>query len=115
MRSPLAHNLRVLSVACAALAAATQQSRADDFQVSYAAGSHDEAGHFLGGTEMRLLVAHGGRLYGGKGHWGDRPGGGGAPGGANLGPRPPRGRPRGGYALAGRLPSGRPRGPPRGA
>src|SRR5207237_1818910 len=79
-----AHNLRVLSVACAALAAATQQSRADDFQVSYAAGSHDEAGHFLGGTEMRLLVAHGGRLYGGNGYWEDRPGAEGPQGGQVL-------------------------------
>jgi hypothetical protein len=109
MRSPLAHNLRVLSVACAALAAATQQSRADDFQVSYAAGSHDEAGHFLGGTEMRLLVAHGGRLYGGNGYWEDRPGAEGPQGAQILVLDSPGGRWRVDHALEERLPSGRPR------
>src|SRR5947208_5276976 len=109
MRSPLAHNLRVLSVACAALAAATQQSRADDFQVSYAAGSHDEAGHFLGGTEMRLLVAHGGRLYGGNGYWEDRPGAEGPQGAQILVLDSPGGRWRVDHAFEERLPSGHPR------
>ena len=109
MRSPLARNLRVLSVACAALAAATQQSRADDFQVSYAAGSHDEAGHFLGGTEMRLLVAHGGRLYGGNGYWEDRPGAEGPQGAQILVLDSPGGRWRVDHAFEERLPSGRPR------
>src|SRR5438045_4396814 len=107
MRSPLARNLRVLSVACAALAAATQQSRADDFQVSYAAGSHDEAGHFLGGTEMRLLVAHGGRLYAGNGYWEDRPGPEGLQGAQILVLDTPGGRWRVDHAFEERLPSGR--------
>src|SRR5438046_10648643 len=110
MRSPLAHNLRVLSVACAALAAATQQSRADDFQVSYAAGSHDEAGHFLGGTEMRLLVAHGGRLYGGNGYWEDRPGAEGPQGAQILVLDSPGGGWRVGYALGESLTRGQLRG-----
>ena len=109
MRSPLARHLRVLSVACAALAAVTQQSRADDFQVSYAAGSHDEAGHFLGGTEMRLLVAHGGRLYGGNGYWEDRPGVEGPQGAQILVLDSPGGRWRVDHAFEERLPSGRPR------
>jgi len=56
------------------LCALTGQARADGFQISYAAGGRDDAGRFLGGTEMRLLVAHGGRLYAGNGYWEDRPG-----------------------------------------
>jgi len=50
------------------------QTRADDFQVSFQAGARDAAGRFLGGTEMRLLTAHGGKLYAGNGYWEDRPG-----------------------------------------
>jgi len=61
-----------LAFACAAIAALP--CRADEFQVSYMAGSRDEAGRFAGGTEMRLLVAHAGRLYAGNGYWEDRPG-----------------------------------------
>src|SRR5712691_5474945 len=63
-----------LALAGAATAAVAAECRADDFQVSYAAGSRYEAGRFAGGTEMRLLVAHGGRLYAGNGYWEDRPG-----------------------------------------
>src|SRR5712691_6138586 len=61
-------------VGLAAIAFFAEGAPADDFQASYAAGSRDEAGRFLGGTEMRLLVAHGGRLYAGNGYWEDRPG-----------------------------------------
>src|SRR5437660_50534 len=71
MRQPIGRMLLGLALASAAFAAG---SRADDFQVSYAAGSRDEAGRFAGGTEMRLLVAHAGRLYAGNGYWEDRPG-----------------------------------------
>src|SRR6266478_2350704 len=61
-------------IGLSALAAFAGGSRAEDFQVSFAAGSRDEAGRFAGGTEVRLLVAHGGRLYAGNGYWEDRPG-----------------------------------------
>lgn len=44
------------------------------FEVSYTAGEHDAAGRFMGGTELRNLSAHGGRLYAGNGYWMDRPG-----------------------------------------
>jgi poly(A) polymerase len=44
------------------------------FEVSYTAGERDAAGHFMGGTELRNLSAHGGRLYAGNGYWMDRPG-----------------------------------------
>ena len=50
------------------------QVRADDFQISFAAGARDPAGNFAGGTEMRLLTAHAGRVYAGNGYWEDRPG-----------------------------------------
>ncbi|HEX3417514.1 MAG TPA: hypothetical protein VHT21_14090, partial [Stellaceae bacterium] len=53
--------LTASAVACAMLVAGTALGRADDFQVSYATGSRDEAGRFAGGTEMRLLTPHGGR------------------------------------------------------
>jgi len=38
------------------------------------AGSRDAAGRFMGGTEMRLLTAHAGKLYAGNGYWEDQPG-----------------------------------------
>src|SRR5258708_33596175 len=44
------------------------------FEVSYTAGERDAAGPFMGGTELRNLSAHGGRLYAGNGYWMDRPG-----------------------------------------
>jgi hypothetical protein len=50
------------------------QVRADDFQISFAAGSRDAAGTFAGGTELRQLTAHAGKLYAGNGYWEDRPG-----------------------------------------
>jgi hypothetical protein len=50
---------------------ATQTAR---FQTSYVAGTRDAAGHFMGGTELRVLVAYEGKLYGGNGYWEDRPG-----------------------------------------
>ena len=53
---------------------AATPERGDDFRISFAAGSRDEAGRFAGGTEMRLLVPHAGRLYAGNGYWEDRPG-----------------------------------------
>jgi len=58
----------------ATVAAPCAQVCADDFRNSFAAGSRDAAGRFAGGTEMRLLTAHAGRLYAGNGYWEDRPG-----------------------------------------
>jgi hypothetical protein len=64
----------VLGALGAFVAAPCAQLHADEFQVSFAAGSRDAAGRFAGGTEMRLLTAHAGRLYAGNGYWEDRPG-----------------------------------------
>src|SRR6266700_4889607 len=96
-----------LALAGAATAAVAAGSRADDFQVSYAAGSRDEAGRFAGGTEIRLLVAHGGRLYAGNGYWEDRPGPEGPQGAQILVLDKPGGRWRVDHAFEERLPNGR--------
>ena len=44
------------------------------FQVSFKPGSLDTGGHLLGGTEIRSLVAHAGKLFAGNGYWEDEPG-----------------------------------------
>jgi hypothetical protein len=101
MRPPVSRVLAVLASLGAVVAAPCAQVRADDFQISFAAGSPDAA---AGGTEMRLLTAHAGRLYAGNGYWEDRPGRKGCR--AQVCPR------RAGHAVAGRsrveerLPSG---------
>ena len=62
----------VLSGICAVLSACVipgPASNGDEFQLSFAAGSRDSAGRFMGGTEMRLLTGHGGKLYAGNGYW----------------------------------------------
>jgi hypothetical protein len=74
MRLPGWRVLMVLAGVGAFIAASCAQAHADDFQISFAAGSRDTAGHFAGGTEMRLLTAHAGKLYAGNGYWEDRPG-----------------------------------------
>ena len=42
---------------------------APGWQRSWAAGTIDEAGHRMGGTEVMHLVVHRGRLYAGVGYW----------------------------------------------
>jgi hypothetical protein len=42
--------------------------------LSYSAGTLDAANHFMGGTEMRSLVPHAGKLFAGNGYWEDQPG-----------------------------------------
>jgi hypothetical protein len=44
------------------------------FEVSFIAGARDDAGRFMGGTEMRILIAHTGKLYASNGYWEDQPG-----------------------------------------
>ena len=85
------------------------QARADDFQISYAAGGRDEVGRFMGGTELRLLVPHGGRLYAGNGYWEDRPGPEGVQGAQILVLDGPGGRWRVDHAFDERMANGRPR------
>src|SRR5215813_9990308 len=62
------------------------------FEVSFTAGSRDDAGRLMGGTEMRVLTAHAGKLFAGNGYWEDRPGPEGLQGGEILVLDAPRGR-----------------------
>jgi len=50
------------------------QAQQPGLEVSFVAGARDDAGRFMGGTEMRVLAAHAGKLYAGNGYWEDRPG-----------------------------------------
>src|SRR3954452_16928823 len=104
---PIRRMLTVLAAACALLFSGTTLGRADDFQVSYTAGSRDEAGRFAGGTELRLLTTHEGKLYAGNGYWEDRPGQEGPQGAQILVLDAPGGRWRVDHAFEERLPNGR--------
>jgi hypothetical protein len=44
------------------------------FEVSFVPGHRDDGGHFMGGTEVRVLAGHRGKLFAGNGYWKDRPG-----------------------------------------
>ncbi len=79
------------------------------FAVSYMPGSRDTAGRFMGGTEMRVLAAHAGRLYAGNGYWEDRPGAEGLQGAEILVLDGPGMGWRVDHAFDERMPSGRPR------
>src|SRR5712691_11945251 len=80
-----------------------------DFQLAFAAGSPDSAGRFMGGTEIRILTAHDGRLYAGNGYWEDRPGPEGLQGAQILVLDGPGARWRIDHAFDERMQSGRPR------
>ena len=49
-------------------------TQAQGFEVSFAPGARDQAGNFMGGTEIRTLVGHAGKLFAGNGYWEDAPG-----------------------------------------
>ena len=66
--------VRLGARARARLLGLSSPSGGNEFQRSFAAGSPDSASHFLGGTEVRLLAGHDGKLYAGNGYWEDRPG-----------------------------------------
>jgi hypothetical protein len=105
----LKHRLVAILLGAACAAASGSARGEGDFQLSFAAGSTDAAGHFTGDTELRVLAVHGGKLYAGNGYWKDRPGPEGLQGaqilvldGSDAGWRVE-------HAFDGRLPSGRPR------
>ena len=101
--------LAILIAAGAMITAGASSGRADDFQISFAAGSRDGAGLFAGGTEIRVLTPHGGRLYAGNGYWEDRPGPEGPQGAEILVLEVPQARWRVDHAFDERAPHGRPR------
>lgn len=100
---------RLALLALLGVCALGEPAAADDFQGSYVAGRRDAAGRFLGGTEMRLLVAHGGRLYAGNGYWEDRPGPEGPQGAQILVLDAPNAAWRVDHQFDERMPNGRPR------
>src|SRR6516162_6752614 len=63
-----------VSVWLSQVSTSVAQGSQDAFAVSFMAGSRDDTGRFMGGTEMRVLTAHAGRLYAGNGYWEDQPG-----------------------------------------
>jgi hypothetical protein len=73
------------------------------------AGSRDDAGRVMGGTEMRVLAAHAGRLYAGNGYWEDRPGAEGPQGAQILALDGPGARWRVDHGFDERMADGRPR------
>jgi hypothetical protein len=79
------------------------------FAVSFMAGSRDDTGRFMGGTEMRVLTAHAGRLYAGNGYWEDQPGPEGLQGAQILALDELGDRWRVDHAFDERMPDGRPR------
>jgi hypothetical protein len=79
------------------------------FAVSFMPGSRDAAGRFMGGTEMRVLAAHAGRLYAGNGYWEDQPGPEGLQGAEILVLDGPGARWRVDHGFDERMPDGRPR------
>jgi hypothetical protein len=100
-------HLLTLPLAATASKPSAAQGQEDGFQVSYIAGRRDVAGRFAGGTEMRLLVAHDGKLYAGNGYWEDRPESEGRQGAQILVLDSPASRWRVDHAFQERLPNGR--------
>jgi hypothetical protein len=93
-----------------ACAAASGSARGEGgFQLSFAAGSPDGAGRFMGGTELRVLAVHAGKLYAGNGYWEDRPGPEGLQGAQILVLDGSGARWRVEHAFDERMPNGRPR------
>jgi hypothetical protein len=94
----------ILTASCAAgPPSATQQPAGSGFSVSFAAGPA------IGGTEMRVLAAHGGHLYAGNGYWEDREAAGRRPGAQILVLDRPGGAWRVDHTFDAPLPTGRPR------
>ncbi len=88
-------------------AAVVVAERQAAFEVSFTPGSKDDAGRFMGGTEMRALAAHTGKLYAGNGYWEDRPGSEGLQGAEILVLDGPGARWRVDHVFDERLPDGR--------
>jgi len=99
----------IIVIACSAAGAPAVGDVGSEsgFQASFVAGSRDSAGRFIGGTELRILAAHEGRLYAGNGYWEDRPGFEGSQSAQILVLDGPNGRWRVDHAFDERLPRGR--------
>jgi hypothetical protein len=103
---------RVLVIVSCCIAAVAIGANVDSdaaFRIAYAPGTRDVAGRFMGGTEIRALTAHSGRLYAGNGYWQDRPGPEGPQGAQILVLDAPDGAWRVDHAFDERMPNGRAR------
>ena len=76
MRRPTLAHVGVLLAVVIALPARAESG----FVPSFVAGVTEADGQRLGGTEMRVLASHGGKLFAGNGYWEDRTGAGSVPG-----------------------------------
>ncbi len=100
----------ILAIAASCAAPASPPGQIEpigEYQISFLAGSRDDAGRFMGGTELRILTAYRGKLYAGNGYWEDRPGPEGSQGAQILVLDDPRGRWRTEHVFDERMPSGR--------
>ena len=59
--------IAALAAALTVAALVLPEAHAESAAVSFTASTHDAAGAFMGGTELRNLVACHGRLYAGNG------------------------------------------------
>ena len=98
-----------LSPSYAQDAAGVADAQGRGFQIAFLPGSRDQAGHFMGGTEMRTLVAHAGKLFAGNGYWKDRLGPEGSQGAEILVLDRPDGQWRVDHDFDERMPGGRAR------
>src|SRR5262249_32900977 len=74
-RGRMRRSWMLAALAAAATAMTLPNARADGVPaVSFTAGGRDAAGAFMGGTELRNLLACHGRLDPGNGYWEARPG-----------------------------------------
>ena len=74
------HGVALAFVLTTAVGTSLAQTQTMPFAPSYIPGTSDTDGRFMGGTEIRALVAHGGKLFAGNGYWKDVPGPEGTPG-----------------------------------
>src|SRR5690349_6254742 len=103
-------SIAIVATACSSQNVATViRTLAAVLDVSFEPGSRDNAGRFMGGTEIRVLAAHGGKLYAGNGYWEDRPGPEGVQGAQILALDGPGDHWRVDHTFDERLPNGRPR------
>ena len=100
----------VVCLACcvARLLAAADTGTGSAFQLSFVPGSRDAGGHFMGGSELRILTAHAGKLFAGNGYWEDRPGSEGVQGAQILVLDAPNAQWRVDHTFDDRQPNGRP-------
>jgi hypothetical protein len=82
-------------------------ARPGGFEMSFSPGSRDATGQLMGGTEIRGLIGHDGKLFVGNGYWMDQPGPEGVQSAQILVLDRPSGNWRVDHTFEGLMPSGR--------